>query len=251
VAGYQQAPTLVNNVETLVAVACLMASDLRQVCTVGTPDSPGTKLISVSGDCRRPGVYEYEFGVSLERILSDCGADDAQAVQVAGPAGHLIPASQFQRRIAFEDLPTGGSFMVFHRDRDLMQVMLNFAAFFRHESCGFCTPCRVGTTLVEQLLEKFQRRQAGGADLQHLQRIARSMCVSSHCGLGQTAANAVLDSLARIPEVYRNRLAEGGLAPAFDLDEALEEARACTGRRDAAAHLRFPDAGGNDPRRLS
>ena len=120
----------------------------------GTRFSTGTKLISISGDCERPGVYEYQFGVTIGRVLEDCGAKAVSAVQIGGASGVLVTPDEFSRRIAFEDVPTAGAFMVFGADRDIFEVARNFAHFFAHESCGFCTPCRVGTTIQRNIMDK-------------------------------------------------------------------------------------------------
>jgi [NiFe] hydrogenase diaphorase moiety large subunit len=173
----------------------------------------------------------------VDRVLEDCGARDPQAVQMAGPAGHLVPAPEFGRRVAFEDLSTGGSFMVFGQQRDMVDTVLNFAGFFRHESCGFCTPCRIGTSLMEDLLAKVHDGHGSPFDLQEMRHLGEVMRHTSHCGLGQTAANAVLDAMDKFPEAFEGRLKAATFEPAFDLDGALSEARALTGRDDAEAHL--------------
>jgi len=236
--GYRNRPTVVNNVETFMAAARIAASGADWFRAAGTDRSTGTKVLSISGDCSRPGIYEYPFGVTIARILEDCGGSGAQAVQVAGAAGSTVPASEFQRRIAFEDCSTGGSFMVFGPERDLLDMVQNFAHFFVHESCGFCTPCRVGGALLKDLVGKVAAGRAGDYDLQELQAIGDLMRQTSHCGLGTTAANPVLDTLQKFPELYRQRLVSGDYGPAFDLDAALDEARAITGRDDAAAHIK-------------
>ncbi len=236
--GYRNLPTVVNNVETFVAAASIAASGADWFRAAGTAESTGTKLLSISGDCSRPGIYEYPFGVSIAQVLEDCGAANAQAVQLAGAAGSTIPARDFARTIAFEDCSTGGSFMVFGPQRDLLDMVQNFARFFVHESCGFCTPCRVGGALLKDLVEKVGAGRAGDYDLGEMQIIGELMRNTSHCGLGTTAANPVLETLQKFPEIYRQRLAGGGYGPAFDLDAALDEARAITGRDDAAAHIK-------------
>jgi [NiFe] hydrogenase diaphorase moiety large subunit len=237
VQGNRNEPTVVNNVETFAVAAKLAVNGADWFTAVGTPASRGTKLLSISGDCRRPGVYEYPFGVYVRQILEDAGAHDAQAVQVAGPAGHLITAREFDRRIAYEDLATGGSFMIFNWNRDLFDVVRNFASFFAHESCGFCTPCRVGTSLMRDLVEKVADGHGTQADLAEMRDLARVMKAASHCGLGHTAPNTVVDSLNKLPEIYTRRLKSTEFEPAFDLDGALEEARRLSGRDDASAHL--------------
>jgi len=204
---------------------------------LGTDESSGTKLLSISGDCERPGIYEYPFGVSIQHILQDCGAIDTQAVQAAGAAGVTLPAREFTRCIAFEDVSTGGSFMVFNQQRDLLDMVRNFAHFFVHESCGFCTPCRVGCSLMKDLIDKVHAGHAGQYDLDEINNIGILMRTTSHCGLGTTAANPMLDTLNKLPEIYQNRLKHSSYEPAFDLDAALQDARDITGRDDPGAHI--------------
>jgi NADH:ubiquinone oxidoreductase subunit F (NADH-binding) len=98
-------------------------------------------------------------------VLEDCGARDTQAVQVGGPSGECLSAFEFGRRIAFEDVPTAGAFMVFDRSRDMFEVARAFAEFFAHESCGFCTPCRVGTALVVRRMDKLAQGRGSRHDI--------------------------------------------------------------------------------------
>jgi [NiFe] hydrogenase diaphorase moiety large subunit len=236
--GYRGQPSVVNNVETFMKAAAIAVHGADWMTTTGTAESTGTKLLSISGDCERPGIYEYPFGVSIRQVLSDCGAGDAQAVQVAGAAGTTIAAAEFDRVLAFEDVSTGGSFMVFDSSRDMLDMVRNFAHFFAHESCGFCTPCRVGGVLLRDLVDKVCSGRAGESDLQEMRGISRLMRQNSQCGLGTTAPNHVLDTLEKFPDSYRARLLHSGFQPAFDLDAALDEARAITGRTDAAADIK-------------
>jgi [NiFe] hydrogenase diaphorase moiety large subunit len=235
--GYRGCPTVVNNVETFAAAAAIAVQGSGWFAAQGTDHSKGSKLISISGDCAAPGIYEYPFGTPLRRILYDCGAEDVQAVQVGGPAGSLVGPSAFERRIAFEDLATGGSLMVYGRQRDLLAVIRNFARFFVHESCGFCTPCRVGTSLLNDGLDKIARGHGTHYDVDEVYRLATLVKRRSHCGLGQTAPNTILEVLEHFPEVIEGRLAHGGFEPYFDLDAALAEARGLAHREDAGAHL--------------
>ncbi|MDS4027060.1 MAG: NAD(P)H-dependent oxidoreductase subunit E [Candidatus Contendobacter sp.] len=236
--GYLNKPTVVNNVETFAAAAKIAVEGGAWFASRGTAESKGTKLLSLSGDCERPGIYEYPFGVTVRRVLEDCGAPDAQGIQMAGPAGHMISARQFDRRICFEDLATGGSFMVFNQRRDILDGIRNFTQFFVHESCGFCTPCRVGTSLMRDLVTKVHAGHGTRYDLEEMRTLGRIMRVACHCGLGQTAPNPVLDSLEQFPDAWERRLRSTIFEPAFDLDAALEQARWLTGRDDANAHLR-------------
>jgi len=236
--GYMQKPTVVNNVETLCAAALIAMRGGDGYRAVGTAKSTGTKLISVSGDCARPGIYEYPFGVTVRQILDDCGASDALAVQISGPSGVCIDDSEFGRRIGFEDLATAGAFMVFDSSRDMFEVARNFVQFFAHESCGFCTPCRVGTSMQKGLMDKIAHGQGTKFDLEELARLDRVLQAASHCGLGHAACNPVLDTLKRFRPAYERRLKSLTFQPAFDLDGALAEARRMTGRDDAGAHIR-------------
>ena len=235
--GFLNRPTVVNNVETYMAAALIAQHGADWFRSAGTGSSAGTKLLSISGDCERPGIYEYPYGTSIREILQDCGAAHAQAVQVAGAAGATVPAGEFDRAIAFDDLATGGSFMVFDSSRDLLDMVLNFSRFFVHESCGFCTPCRVGGALLRDLVEKVHAGHASDYDLAEMRSIGQLMKTSSHCGLGATAPNPVLDTLDKCTEIYSRRLTGNGFEPAFDLDSALSEARRITGRDDGAAHI--------------
>ena len=235
--GYLNKPTVVNNVETFMAAAKISALGADWFCHAGTPESTGTKLLSISGDCERPGIYEYPFGVTIKQVLEDCGAVDSQAVQIAGAAGTTLPVSDANRCIAFEDVATAGSFMVFNKERKLLDMVQNFARFFVHESCGFCTPCRVGSSLLKDLVEKLVNGHATQYDVAEMKQIGALMKRSSFCGLGTTAANPVLDLLNRFPQLVEEQLAHSGYEPAFDLDAALQDARDITGRDDAGAHI--------------
>ena len=235
--GYLCQPTVVNNVETLAAAAAIAAHGADWFSSHGTEKSAGSKILSISGDCAVPGIYEYPFGITVRQILDDCKASDVQAVQVGGPSGTLIPPAEFDRRLGFEDLATGGSFMVFGSQRDLLAVVQNFARFFAHESCGFCTPCRVGTTVLRNLVDKFLAGHGTRADLDEMHRLALLVKKRSHCGLGQTAPNPLLDLMHKFPQLFEARLTGRDFEPGFNLDAALAEARRLTHRDDAEAHL--------------
>lgn len=237
VSGYRNRPTVVNNVETFVAAAHIAVFGADWFKSSGTGDSTGTKLFSVSGDCARPGIYEYPFGVTIRQVLEDCGASDTQAVQLSGAAGSTIPPQEFYRHIAFEDVPTGGSFMIFNQKRDLLKMVLNFTRFFCHESCGFCTPCRIGGRLMNDLVEKVMVGYATSYDISELKKIGLVMKKTAHCGLGSTAPNPVLDTLKKFPGTYSKRLINTSYEPAFNLESALEVSRHLTGRDDERAHL--------------
>ncbi len=235
--GYLQQPTIVNNVETLCAAALIAVHGGEWYRSTGTAKSAGTKILSVSGDCDRPGLYEYPFGVSVRQVLEDCGAEASQAVQVSGPSGTCIDAGEFNRRIAFEDLPTAGAFTVFGAERDLFEVARNYVQFFAHESCGFCTPCRAGTSMLLAAMDKIAAGNGTPHEMHEMERLNSVLLQSAHCGLGHTACNPVLDTMAKFRPAYVRRLRSMDFTPAFDLDGALARARQMTGRDDAGAHL--------------
>lgn len=235
--GYLDQPTVVNNVETFACVSRIAVHGGRWFAETGTWQSSGSKILSISGDCAQPGIYEYPFGVPVQEILDDCGAEDPYAVQVGGPSGVLISWKEFDRCLSFEDLPTAGAFTIFKRGRDILQAVGNYADFFAHESCGFCTPCRVGTQLQKKIVHKIANGHGTASDLDELKHLGHLMKTMSHCGLGHTAPNPVLDMLEKFPGAYEQKLRNLSFEPAFDLDAALETARRITGRDDPSAHL--------------
>ncbi len=235
--GYLNKPTVVNNVETFLAAAKIAVIGGQQFADLGTKKSKGNKILSISGDCEKPGIYEYPFGTPVSQILTDCGAEDVLGVQVGGPSGSFISTQEFDRTLSFEDLSTGGSFIIFNKSRDILDLVKNFTHFFADESCGFCTPCRVGTSLLKKQLDKILDGYGSAGDVVALEEICQLLKKYSHCGLGQTAANPILTTLERFPEVYQSRLKEISYEPGFDLDASLETARRLANRDDDAAHL--------------
>jgi [NiFe] hydrogenase diaphorase moiety large subunit len=239
--GYLNQPTVVNNVETFAAGSLITLHGGEWYAGIGTEISSGTKILSVSGDCERPGLYEYPYGVTVAQVLNDCGAHDTQAVQISGASGICIAPDEFSRTIAFEDLPTAGAFMVFNQRRDMFEVARNFVHFFAHESCGFCTPCRVGTSLLSNMMDKLANGHGSPYDFAEIEKLNVLLQSTSHCGLGHSACNPVLDTIAKFRPAYDKRLALKDYVPAFDLDHALAQARQMTGRNDTGAHLERSD----------
>ena len=228
--GYLQQPTAIDNVETLAFAARILEKGADWFSGFGTKESAGTKLMSVSGDCAYPGVYEVPFGITVNELLDMVGAVDTQYVQVSGPSGHAVAPKDFGRRIAYEDLSTGGSTMIFGPGRDVLDIALQFADFFVVESCGWCTPCRVGTTLLKQGMEKVVSGRATLADITQMQGLGSTVMRMSRCGLGQSAPNPILSTMRNFPELYEARLATAAFTPLVTLDEALQEAIRVQGR---------------------
>ena len=220
VRGYRGAPTVVNNVETLVAAARIVELGGAWYRALGSPETPGTKLMSVAGDCARPGIYEVPWGSTVRDLLALCGAHDTRMVQISGPAGTSLGPAAWDRRFDRDDVRAGGSVMVFDQRRDLFEVLVNFAAFFRHECCGLCTPCRAGTFLLERKLHHLVRGQGSARDLEDIRTWGQIMQAGSRCGLGQTAPNSLLDVMAQFPDYVAARLGPDAQYPGFDLPAA-------------------------------
>ncbi len=230
--GYRDKPTSVNNVETLGSVARILEMGAGWFSCLGSDGSGGTKLLSISGDCNRPGIYELPFGVTLREVFDLCGATDVQAAQVGGASGQMIGEDGFDRSICFDDLATGGSMMIFNQERDLLEVASKFMEFFVEESCGYCTPCRVGNRLLKERLDRIIDGKGEASDLEYLESLGKSVKTASRCGLGQTSPNPVLSTLENFRSEYEKRLvvAEEGRQPGFDILAELSEAEELTGR---------------------
>lgn len=193
--GYMGYPTSVNNVETLSAVPHIISKGGAWFKKFGTDKSTGSKLFSISGDCDKPGVYELPWGTSVNELLEIVSAKNTKAVQVGGASGVCIPRSQFDRKLGYEDIPTGGSVIVFNESRNMLHVLKNFMEFFVEESCGQCTPCRIGNV---KLLEGIEMIESGNFTFKYintLKELGKTMQVASKCGLGQSSPNAFLSIL--------------------------------------------------------
>lgn len=231
--GYRGCPTCVNNVETLCCVGRILEKGAAWFDETGSRGSTGTKLLSISGDCQSPGVYELPFGVTVTDMLKQAGASDAAAVQIGGPSGQMICRDAFARTICYDDLATGGSVMVFGPQRNILEVVDYFMDFFVEESCGYCTPCRVGNVILKQLLERVMAGKAEPSDLDRMQELAETVKATSRCGLGQTSPNPILTTLANFRSTYESLVREGkdGLQASFDIQAVLQDAQNITGRK--------------------
>lgn len=229
--GYLGRPTTVNNVETLATAARVLAEGAAWFKAMGTVQSAGTKLLSVSGDCERPGVYEVAYGLTLAELLEMAGGAGAQAVQVGGPSGTCVAPDGFGRKICFSDLATGGSVIVFGPGRDLLEVVANFMDFFVDESCGYCVPCRAGNVLLKKKFEKVAAGMGTEGDLRDLEAWGKLVKATSRCGLGQTSPNPILTTLKGFPHLYEAKVRKGeDFVPEFDLAEAIRDGCEAAGR---------------------
>jgi [NiFe] hydrogenase diaphorase moiety large subunit len=231
--GYLNLPTIVNNVETLSAVIQIINKGGEWYRSLGTRESSGTKVLSVSGDCLHPGVYEIEWGFSINDILDLVGTmGEVQAVQVGGPSGRCIAPHDFNRILGYEDLATGGSLIIIGKQRDLLKdIVLNFMDFFIEESCGSCTPCRSLTVIYRDKLRKILKGRGVQKDLDDLYAW-RHIMKGNRCGLGHTALNPILTTLRNFPELYETRIQKNKtFDEGFDIHSALKDAFEITGRK--------------------
>jgi [NiFe] hydrogenase diaphorase moiety large subunit len=189
--GVYGKPTSINNVETLVTAMMIIQHGAAKYNQLGTKDSRGSKVFSVSGDTPTPGIFELELGMSVQQFVNEFGDGDTKAVQVGGASGFCVPRKKFEDTIiGFEGVPTGGSMKLFNSSRSMYKVLHNYLDFFSEESCGQCTPCRVGCQQLLKGVEKVKRGEAKSTYLNELVKLADTMKVASKCGLGQSVGNA-------------------------------------------------------------
>lgn len=198
--GYMGCPTVVNNVETLAWAAMILAKGADWFKKTGTEKSAGLKLFSISGDCEHPGVYEFPMGITVMDLLKEVGGRDAKAVQIGGASGSCIPASEFSRKIAYEDIATGGSIIIFGPHRDMLDVAENFLEFFIDESCGQCTPCREGNRKILEVVESLKEGTCSVSYLNEVMQLCESIQIAAKCGLGQSSPNAFLSIIKNFKE---------------------------------------------------
>jgi [NiFe] hydrogenase diaphorase moiety large subunit len=231
--GFMGKPTIINNVETLAKVVKIIKKGPTWFTNLGTHESAGTKLLSISGDCRFPGVYEIEWGHSIYDILQMVGATEVQAVQVGGPSGILINPNQLPRKLGYEDLGTGGSLIIFHESRNLIrEVIMNFTEFFIDESCGSCSTCRNTPVILKQKLEKILDGHGVVQDIDDLLEWSKNLKFS-RCGLGHTAGNPIVTSIQNFRHLYeklvqRDREYDTGFNLADSVKESCEAANRST-----------------------
>ena len=205
-------PTVINNVETLCNVPHIIDKGVNDFRRYGTKESPGPKLFCVSGDVRIPGLYEVSFGVTMRHVIENLAGGviggQLAAVLLGGAAGAFATPDNLDVPLTFEDLrmvnlPLGsGVIMVFHGGRDIRLILEGLAHFFAEESCGKCYPCQLGTQRQYEILHRANGGQGLPGDREKLGDVGWTMTDSSLCGLGQTAATAVLSALDLWPEIF-------------------------------------------------
>ncbi len=212
--GLFDKPTVINNVETLCNVPLIIKDGSAEYRKIGTEKSPGPKLFCLSGDVVKPGLYEIPFGVTLRELLTMAGGvvgnKPIKAILFGGAAGAFATSEHLDVKMTFEDLraaglPLGsGVVMVFDETRDIRDVLKRLGKFFAHESCGKCYPCQMGTQRQMEILDRVADGKSLPDDLIRLQDIGWTMTDASLCGLGQTAASAVLSAMKVFPEIFES-----------------------------------------------
>ena len=201
VAGYLGKPTAINNVETLVYAFMIARIGPEKFKEMGTKDSRGSKVFSISGDTPKAGISELELGMSVQQFVDEFGDGDTKAVQVGGASGGCVPRKMFKETIiGYEGIPTGGSMMLFNSSRSMYNVLHDYLEFFTEESCGQCTPCRVGCQQLLKGIEAVKRGEKNPGYLDDLKKLAKTMKVAAKCGLGQSVANPFISIVSNFNE---------------------------------------------------
>jgi NADH-quinone oxidoreductase subunit F len=213
VAGLYGKPTVINNVETLANVPAIVLNGPEWFAAIGAPKSTGTRIFCVSGHVNRPGNYELPMGTPLRTLIEDCaggvrGGRRLKAIIPGGSSSPLLRADQIDTPLDFESIAAAGSSLgsagviVMDETTDMVRMALRLMQFYAHESCGKCTPCRIGTARMVDILERILRGKGKLADLERLESLGVAMKNGSLCGMGQTAFNPVTSTLRQFRDEY-------------------------------------------------
>jgi len=212
--GLWAKPTIINNVETLMNIPQIILNGAGWFSQIGTERSKGTKVFSVSGDVAQPGVYELVLGSPLRELVMDLAlAKKVKMVQIGGATGRIIPYDMIDTPLSFEAILGAGAVIVFDKSRDIIDIVYRTLEFLAEESCGKCSPCREGTEILVEILERFSRAEGMEKDITILEQLSQAMMLASLCGLGQAAPVPVMDSLQYFRHDYENRIKQkqGGI----------------------------------------
>jgi NADH-quinone oxidoreductase subunit F len=216
--GLYQKPTVINNVETLANVPFILHNGAAAYRAIGTPDSPGVKVYSLSGHVKNPGNYELPFGgtTTFRHLIFDLGGGlpsglKVKAILPAGASAAILPATDevLDMPITYDAFKPWGtaigsaSVIVLDESVNMAWAAEKMIRFFAHESCGQCTPCREGTYWLERLYERIAAGQADMADVEKMNSIAGQMKGKVICALGDFAANPVMATIKHFPEDYK------------------------------------------------
>lgn len=210
-AGLWMKPTVVNNVETLANIPMIIAKGGNWYKSIGVEGSRGTKLFSLMGDLNWKGVVEIPFGTTIGDIVNNIGQGikgdkKLKGIILGGSSGFLILPSEMNTPVDFQSLarieagPGSGSIVAMDESRCIVDMLLNIAQFFRHESCGKCTPCRVGNDQIVRILERISYGEGKPEDITTLEDLSKTMNNTSFCPLGQAAPNILVQALKKFRE---------------------------------------------------
>jgi NADH-quinone oxidoreductase subunit F len=219
VQGLWKKPTILNNVETLANIPQIILNGGKWYASIGTARSKGTKVFALTGDVRNVGLVEVPMGMSIGTIIHDIGGGIPQgkkfkAVQLGGPSGGCIPAQHLNTPVDYESISQlgaivgSGGMIVMDEDKCVVDVARFFMEFCQEESCGKCTPCRVGTRKMLEILNRIRSGKGKEGDIQTLERWASIIQNTALCGLGQTAPNPVLSTLRYFRDEYEAHIRE-------------------------------------------
>jgi len=212
-------PTVINNVETLANIAPIVINGADWFKGIGVEGSRGTKVFNLMGDINWKGVVEIPFGTPLSDIVMNMGKGirggrKLKAVVLGGVSGSLITPEELDTPVDFNSLarieagPGSGSIVVLDETRCIVDIARDIAYFFRHESCGKCTPCRVGTEEMYRIIDRISKGEGEERDINTLESLGKSMMLTAFCGLGQTAPNVILQSLRKFRDEWLTHIRE-------------------------------------------
>ena len=213
VKGLFEKPTILNNVETYANIPQIILKGADWFASMGTEKSKGTKVFALGGKIKNTGLVEIPMGTTLREIVEEIGGGipngkKFKAAQTGGPSGGCIPVEHFDVPIDYDNLIAIGSMMgsggliVMDEDNCMVDIAKFFLEFTVDESCGKCTPCRIGTKRMYEILDKITKGQGTLEDLDKLEELANYIKANSLCGLGQTAPNPVLSTLRYFKDEY-------------------------------------------------
>ena len=205
--GLWEKPTIINNVETLMNIPQIILNGAHWFSQLGTERSKGTKVFSVSGDVKKPGVYELVLGSQLKELVEELAlAEKIKFVQIGGATGRIIPCEMIDTPLTFETILGAGAVTVYDESRDIIDIVYRSMEFLAEECCGKCVPGREGTEVMVEILERLSKGDGLEGDIRALEELSSTMMLASLCGLGQAAPNPVIDSLKHFRDAYENRI---------------------------------------------
>ena len=214
VKGLWGKPSIINNVETLATVPWILRNGADEFLKIGTQGSHGTKVFALGGKVKNVGLVEVPMGTTLRELIYDIGGGvpngkKFKAIQTGGPSGGCLTEKDLDVEIDFDNLVARGSMMgsggaiVMDEDNCMVDVAKFYMEFICDESCGKCSPCRIGTKRILEILNKITSGKGEPEDLEALKELAKATQTNSLCALGQTAANPILSTMKNFPEEYK------------------------------------------------